>query len=185
MNIPGTVIPAANGSGPGGCGFLSGIFTATSGLMLSQVREITGLDAPALQNWVKRGWVSPPIKKRYGIDQVARILIINMLRGVFSLESIAFLLSYINGRVDDLSDDIIPESVLYEYFCRIITESGAPDLGDRRKLHDTIDGCVRQYKETIPGAAERLRRALEIMVTGYSCACMKDDAEHMLDQLRE
>lgn len=184
MNIPGTVISAANGSGPGGEGFLRGIFTATSGLLLSQVREITGLDAPALQNWVKRGWVSPPVGKKYNIDQVARILMINMLRPVFSLESIAFLLSYINGRVDDLSDDIVPESVLYDYLCRVIAESGAPVIGDREKLKRIITECTRQYSETIPGAAERLHKALEVLVMGYSCARIKEDAEVLLDRLR-
>ena len=142
MNIPGTVIPAENGKGPAGSGFLTGIFSATSGLMLSQIKEITGLDAPALQNWIKRGWVSSPTGKRYNIDQVARILIINMLRETLKLECIAYLMSYINGNVDDRSDDIVPESVLYEYICCIVDRCKNCDFGsdDDLKAHRRLHG---------------------------------------------
>ena len=47
MTIPGTVIPeTVVGTGER---FLSGIFTATSSMMLSQIRVMTGLDASALR----------------------------------------------------------------------------------------------------------------------------------------
>jgi DNA-binding transcriptional MerR regulator len=184
MNIPGTVIPAENGKGLAGCGFLTGIFSVTSGLMLSQIREITGLDAPALQNWIKRGWVSSPVGKRYTIDQVARILIINMLRDAFQLEKIAFLMSYINGSVNDRSDDIIPESILYEYICSIIDRCencGFTNSGNLKKL---IVDCTGDYKEVIPGSTERLHKALEIIILSYESAQIKTRAENLLGDIR-
>ena len=48
--------------------------------MLSQIREICGIDGSTLQNWTKRGWVANSHNKRYNIDQLSRILIINMMR---------------------------------------------------------------------------------------------------------
>ncbi|MCE5236410.1 MAG: DUF1836 domain-containing protein [Clostridiaceae bacterium] len=182
MNVPGTVIPIEKSTGPGGEGFLNGIFAATSGLMLSQVREITGLDAPALQNWVKRGFVPPPEGKRYGIDQVARILVINMLRDVMQLEKIAFLLSYLNGNLLDTSDDIIPESVLYSYICRIRYACGG--ALSEKDVEKAIESCTGDYVEKIPGAAQKLHRALRIILLSLKSAQLKKEAENLLATLR-
>ena len=184
MTIPGTILPAENGTGPAGCGFLSGIFSVTSGLMLSQIREITGLDAPALQNWIKRGWVSSPVGKRYNIDQVARILIINMLRETLKLEQIAFLMSYINGNLDDRSDDIIPESVLYETICCLIERCQSCGLGSEESLKNLIVECTGDYKEVIPGSTVRLRAALEVIILSYESAQIKLRAENLLETIR-
>ena len=46
----------------------------SGGLLLGQIREMTGLDASAVQNWIKRGYISPPRRKKYTADQTARIL---------------------------------------------------------------------------------------------------------------
>ncbi len=184
MTIPGTILPAESGSGPAGSLFLSSIFSVTTGLMLSQIKEITGLDAPALQNWIKRGWVSSPVGKRYSIDQVARILIINMLRDTFQLEKIAFLMTYINGRAGDKSDDIIPESVLYEYICCLIDECGSCDINNTDHLRKLIVDCTGNYQEVIPGSAERLRKALEIIILAYESARFKAKAEDLLGDIR-
>ena len=184
MTIPGTVIPAENANGPVGSGFLAGIYSVTSGLMLSQVKEITGLDAPAIQNWIKRGWVPSPVGKRYSSDQVARILIINMLRDALQLEKIAFLLSYINGSVNDRSDDIIPESALYDYICCIIDRCEYCDFTHEENLLKLISDCTEDYREVIPGSTERLRKALQIIILAYESARIKNKAETLLDTIR-
>jgi hypothetical protein len=184
MNIPGTIIPVGNGTGPAGSGFLSGIFSVTSGLMLSQIKEITGLDTPALQNWIKRGWVSSPVGKRYNVDQVARILIINMLRDALQLDKIAFLMTYINGNLDDKTDDIIPESVLYEYICCIIDNCQRCDFTNRENLNKLIVECTEDYEEKIPGSTKRLHKALEIITLSYESARIKLMAETLLSDIR-
>ena len=56
-----------------------GIF-ATGGITLSQVSIMTGLETYLIQNWVKRGFVSSPQRRLYSREQLARIVIINMLR---------------------------------------------------------------------------------------------------------
>jgi di/tricarboxylate transporter len=98
-NIPGTVFNIVKMDGATGGEFLNKVFYITNGIMLPQIREITGLDGTTLQNWVKRGWVSNPHKKSYDKEQVARILIICMMRDTMQLSRIAFLLQYINGEL--------------------------------------------------------------------------------------
>ena len=89
-HIPGTVLDRKQMGNVTGGEFLSKIFYITDGIMLSQIREISGIDGSTLQNWVKRGWVENSKLKRYNIDQVAHILIINMLRNCIQLDRIAF-----------------------------------------------------------------------------------------------
>ncbi|MBN1892797.1 MAG: DUF1836 domain-containing protein [Clostridiales bacterium] len=181
MTIPGTIIPETDEVS--NAGFLLGIFAATSSLMLSQIREMTGLDASALQNWVKRGWVSPPQKRRYNIDQVARILIINMLREAFQLEKIAFLLSYVNGSVLDRTDDIIPESKLYEYICVVSDRYSGKSINDINSLSECIADVIKDYHEKMEGASARLQKALEIIVIAYRSVQVKNRAERLLDDI--
>jgi DNA-binding transcriptional MerR regulator len=181
MRIPGTVIPETDGRS--NAQFLNGIFAATSSLMLSQIREMTGLDASALQNWVKRGWVSPPQNRRYNVDQVARILIINMLREALQHEKIAFLLSYGNGSVMDRLDDIIPESKLYEYICTVAEEYRGKDVTDSERLRAAIEKVTADYVETTEGASQRLRKALEIIIIAGRSIQVKRRADRLLDEI--
>ena len=81
------------------------------GMVLSQVASITGLEAYTIQNWVKRGFLPSPKGKRYDMEQLCRILNINMLKGVFPLEKICRLLSYINGSLSDESDDLVDDTL--------------------------------------------------------------------------
>lgn len=91
----------------------------SGGLLLGQIREMTGLDASTVQNWIKRGYASPPKKKKYTADQTARILIINALRGGLRLDLIVKLIEHINGRTVGRSDGAISDSELYDMFCRL------------------------------------------------------------------
>ncbi|HPT84638.1 MAG TPA: DUF1836 domain-containing protein [Bacillota bacterium] len=168
--IPGTVILREEINGTTGLEFLDRIFFVTDGIMLSQIREIAGVDGSTLQNWVKRGWVGNAKNKRYSKDQLARILIINMLRSSMQLENIDFLLRYINGTIDDATDDIIPESMLYEYVCRIIDRiapTGGPCNMTREELRKVIAEQTSDYEDKVEGASVRLRAALEIIIIAY------------------
>lgn len=183
--LPGTHISLTPGQNKTGLQFLQGFFSVTSGMMLSQVRELTGMDAPALQNWVKRGWVSSPVGKRYNIDQVARILIINMLRDVMQLEKVVFLMAYINGSADDRSDDIIPESKLYDYICKIIEAWEALPCPEDSLMESVISAQTADYVENLEGAKEKLHSALKVILLAYLSAKRKKQAEAALEQLRK
>lgn len=182
-HIPGTILKRSEMGDSTGLEFLSKIFFVTDGIMLSQIRSISGIDASTLQNWIKRGWVGNSTLKRYGMDQVARILIINMLRSCMQLDKIAFLLHYINGNVDDPEDDIISTSVLYDYICRIIDRLTLSDCVPAKQVRGYVDEVISDYEEKMPGARKRLSKALEIMIIAYYASLMKNRSDAMLAAL--
>ena len=181
--IPGTRLKKQDMGNVTGLEFLSKVFYISEGVMLSQIREVSGIDGSTLQNWTKRGWVANARLKKYNIDQVAHILIINMLRSCIQLEHIAFLLQYINGRIDDASDDIIRDSVLYDYICRILEALTREDVASKATIKDVIARQIADYEEVAPGARNRLATALEIIVTAYYAALIKKSSDEMLAHL--
>ena len=94
--LPGTTIEVSQVYKGTSRTMFNGIFAA-GGITLSQVSVMTGLEPYLIQNWVKRGFVSPPLKRQYSKNQFARIVIINMLRESLQLDKICGLLSYINA----------------------------------------------------------------------------------------
>ena len=181
--IPGTRLSMADMGNVTGLDFLSKVFYISDGVMLSQIREVSGIDGSTLQNWTKRGWVENARLKKYNIDQVAHILIINMLRSCIQLDKIAFLLHYINGRVDDRSDDIIRDSVLYDYICRILEKLMEQDICSTASIRSVIRAEIADYTEAMPGARDRLANALEIIIVAYYAAVIKRRSDEMLNNL--
>ncbi len=173
---PGTIIEANSRGGE----FLDGIFNATAGIVMSQLKKITGLNAPTVQNWANRGWISRPVNKKYTKDQTARILIINMLRDTMSLEDISKLLVYVNGDVNDRSDDIIPESALYALICEVL-ESGEPD-GNYKKI---IDDMAKNFDEKIPGSKSRVKEALTIITLEYKASLILGTCRKLLSGIKK
>ena len=181
--IPGTKLKKSDMGNVTGLEFLSKVFYISEGVMLSQIREVSGIDGSTLQNWTKRGWVANARLKKYNIDQVAHILIINMLRSCIQLDHIAFLLQYINGKIDDTSDDIIRDSVLYDYICRILETLTRKDVATKASITEVIRDQISDYKEAMAGARDRLANALEIIVTAYYAALIKRSSDEMLANL--
>jgi len=181
--IPGTRLKKSEMGNVTGMEFLSKVFFISEGVMLSQIREVSGIDGSTLQNWTKRGWVANARLKKYNIDQVAHILIINMLRSCIQLDHIAFLLQYINGKIEDTSDDIIRDSVLYDYICRILEALTREDTASKATIKAVIAEQIADYEEAMPGARDRLATALEIIVTAYYAALIKKSSDEMLAHL--
>ena len=179
--IPGTVMTREKMGNVVGLEFLRKIFFITDGIKLSQIREITGVDGTTLQNWVKRGWILNPVNKMYGIDQLATIMIINMMRDTVQLSRISFLLKYINGSVETKDDDIIQESVLYDYICKVLDIWCSNDSGI--DLRTIIADVTADYKEIFRGARRRLERALEIIVRAYQATLIKRFTDSLFDDI--
>ena len=183
--IPGTILKRKEMGDVTGLEFLKKIFFISSGVMLSQIREISGIDGSTLQNWTKRGWVANSKLKRYDMDQVAHILIINMLRDCMQLDRITFVIRYINGNVNDRTDDIISDSVLYDYICRILDrllydEETTYDIGSLRAC---IGEVTRDYEEKVTGARKRLNQALEIIIAAYYASLIKRYSDSLVEAL--
>lgn len=176
--LPGTVLEVDQ-SRPGAADELFSSLFVTGGLVLSQVCQITGLEPYTVQNWVKRGFLTPPVKKKYNRSQLCRIIMINMLKTAMPMESICRLLSYVNGQLDDASDDIIDDSVMYLIFLRLAASNQNvwPPLG----LHESLAAVLSGYQEPCPGAKDRVAEALEVMLTAwFSSQLQKQAAEQML-----
>ena len=151
------------------------------GMVLSQVTSITGLDPYMIQNWVKRGFLTKPQAKRYSLNQLCRIITINMLKGVLSIEQICNLLRYINGDPDDESDDIIDDSQLYFIFLHLAAQ--ARDLDTQEHWQEAVAQVMADYKEPFAGARQRIEKVLAIMLTAWAATRMRQEAEAMLDAL--
>ena len=151
------------------------------GIVLSQVSGITGLEPYAVQNWVKRGFLPPPEKKRYSMRQLCRIININMLKGVLPMERICGLLAYINGHLDDESDDIIDDSKLYFMFVELAMQ--ARELTDENAREAALENTLRAYEEPVPGAKERVVKVLRIMLTGFLAARLQQQTEKMIKEI--
>lgn len=181
--IPGTKLYRAEMGGVTGIEFLKKMFFISNGVMLSQIREVSGIDGSTLQNWTKRGWVATSKSKKYDMNQVAHILIINMLRSCMQLDKIAFLIQYINGSVEDKSDDIIEDAVLYDYICRILDTLMSYEVCSLGSIKDAIINVTSDYEEKIDGARMRLTNALEIIVVAYYASIIKSYADGLLTDL--
>jgi DNA-binding transcriptional MerR regulator len=158
---------------------LSALFLA-GGISLGQVAGITGLEPYTVQNWVKRGFLPPPEQKKYSLRQLCRILNINMLRPALPLEKICSLMGYVNGRLDDTSDDIIDDARLYFLFVRLAAR--ARELDAPNRWGQAMAEALAGYEEPVPGARARVEKALQIMMTAWVAARMQQEAERLLQQ---
>ncbi len=180
--IPGTIMDKEKMGDVTGKAFLDKIFYVQKGIMLAQIRDISGIDGSTLQNWVKRGWTGNAINKKYSMDQLARILLINMMRGAILFERIDYVLHYINGELDNSADDIIAESELYDAVCRIIDAICGEDAMDDVRLPEQIKALTNDYPEKFPGARERLNTVIEIIVSAYFSSLFAAYSNRILDK---
>ena len=169
--LPGSTLHY-DGSTPGSAEILLSALFAGGDLMLAQVSHISGLEPYVIQNWVARGFLPPPVAKRYSRRQLSRILIIHMLRSVLPLEEICHLLSYVNGHLDDISDDLVDDSALYMALVALTEDDPPP-----------IKTVLKDYREPFPGAQRRVEQVLEIMLLAYRAAMLKDEAQAYIGRL--
>ena len=186
-NLPGTTLPLPEGQQDALFTVLDPIFAVSpGGLLLSQVTELTGLGAATIQNWVKRGWVSNPVSKRYGELHVARILLINLLRPAMKLESIAALLRYVNGSVDDRTDDIIPETQLHSRLYSVLTRLEPQDsIITHESIITLIGAQLEGYEGPVADAKERLENAMRIMVLNIAASRLMQQADALFSHLTD
>ena len=180
--IPGTVLPGQTSQAETIPQQIEAMFLG-GGMVLSQVCSVTGLEPHMVQNWVKRGFLAAPKGKRYTLRQLCRILNINMLKGVLPLERICGLLGYVNGQLNDESDDLIDDSQLYFLFVRL--------AANHRQMHDYqgreqfMKQLLDEYEEPVPGSRQRVENVLRIMLTAWAASQLRQAAEHMLAEVME
>lgn len=178
--IPGTTLEGLRSNADRTEGLFQSMFLA-GGLTLSQVARITGLENHTIQNWVKRGFLPPPQNKRYNMEQVCRIININILKGNMPLEQIIKLMAYLNGDLADESDDLVDDTKLFFMFVSLAAR--ARHIGGDQTWDEALDQITENYVEPIPGAKEKLRKVLKIMLTTWIANLVKAAADRMMEEL--
>ncbi len=159
--------------------FLSG------GLMLSQVSHITGLPPYMIQNWVRRGFLPPPERKRYTRRQLSRILLINMLRDAMRLEEICLVISHMNGRLDDESDDLIGDDGLYLAVVACLLDLDAHAQPTRTQLDKACETALERCGQTFaPEAGRRVLEGLRVMSLGVMAGRLHREVETLFQELK-
>ncbi len=158
---------------------LKSIFSM-GGLVLSQVAQLAGLEPYDVQNWVKRGFCTPPVSKKYTKKQFCRIILINMLKESLPLGEIVRLLSYINGHLNDERDDMIDDDRLYVYLVRAVA---AVEVFSEENVKAAVENAIADYKEPVPGGRRRLFKVLSIMVYAYFSTVLQRNVAQMMASL--
>lgn len=180
--LPGTVLEIQREDAPRIEAVFSSMFLA-GGMALGQVAAVTGLEPYTVQNWVKRGLLHAPEHKRYSMNQLCRIITINMLKNVLPMERICGLIGYVNGRLDDEEDDIIDDAALYFLFVRLASRTRQLSEPDQRERILREELAV--YDEPAPGARERVGKALRVMLAAWTASAAQREAERLLDELEK
>lgn len=180
--LPGTVLSVDADRPQAAEEVFSSLFLA-GGLVLSQVTQVTGLEPYIIQNWVRRGFLAPLKQRKYTRRQLSRILMINALKSTLSIEQICKLLSYINGALGDEGDDTIDDTELYGAFVLVAGSVQKHGLTSESEMNRLITDGLKDYKESIPGAKERIEQALRIMITAWRAAQLQTKAQSMMNAL--
>ena len=178
--IPGTTLSGQRENADRTEEQFSAMFLA-GGLSLGQVSAVSGLEPYAIQNWVKRGYLPPPVNKRYNMEQLCRILNMNLLKGALPLEQICRLMGYLNGDLQDESDDLVDDTLLYFLFVRLAAR--ARYIGGSESWDDALLQATENYEEKVPGAREKLMKVLKIMLTAWVANRLRQEAELQISAL--
>ena len=178
--IPGTTLTGERGEADRTPERFQAMFLA-GGLTLSQVASITGLEPYTIQNWVKRGFLPSPVNKRYDMEQVCRLININILKGTMPWEQIIKLMAYLNGDLADESDDLVDDTMLFFLFVKLAAR--ARYIGGTETWDDALEHVTQDYEEPIPGARQKLIKVLKVMLTIWMANRLKAEAENMIAEL--
>lgn len=178
--IPGTTLEALRSDADRTDSLFQSMFLA-GGLTLSQVSHITGLENHTIQNWVKRGFLPPPQNKRYSMEQLCRIININILKGNMPLEQIIKLMAYLNGDLADERDDLVDDTKLFFMFVSLAAR--ARHIGGTETWDEALEHITADYVEPVPGAREKLCKVLKIMLTTWIANLVKAAADRMMEEL--
>lgn len=175
--FPGTTVELCSLEKGSSRQLFDGIF-ATGGITLSQLSIMTGLEPYLIQNWIKRGFVSPSVKRLYSRQQFARILIINMLRETLQIERICHLLSLL----DKNGTDRIGDEELYHRYVDLLAEH-PPYLSDPGTVQRAAESAGADLEQTDPFTHRQLLRMLQILFYAHTSASLRHTAEALLATL--
>ncbi len=176
--FPGTTIEVTHMTKGSSRALFQGVFAA-GGITLSQVSVMTGLEPYVIQNWVKRGFLTPPVRRMYSKEQFARVVIINMLKESLQLERICSLIRVIAGVPNDPSDDLISDDELYHRYVDMLAE-GEIDIGSEASIRAAATRAVEASGERVSGTKAQLIKIFEAMVYAHAASNFSRHAEDII-----
>lgn len=179
--FPGTTIETTALKRGSSKALFDGIFAA-GGITLSQVSVMTGLEPHVIQNWVKRGFLSSPVKRQYSRQQFARIIIINMLRDSIQIDRICELIRVIEGEINDPNDDLIRDNELYHRYVDMLSELRF-DMIDEQTVMQAAENASADFTERVNGEKKKLCRLLQVMFYAHTASRIKEKAGELLATL--
>ncbi len=165
MTFPGTTIECSELKSGASKVLFDGIFAA-GGITLSQVCIMTGLEPYLVQNWIKRGFLTSPVKRVYSREQFARVIIINMLKQALQIDRICGLLREISGVPNDKSDDLIQDNELYHLYVNMLADKNV-DICDEASVWRAAERVTEGFVEPMPGARKKLCKILTVMLYAH------------------
>ena len=115
------------------------------------------------------------------MEQLGRLVNINILKGTMPLEQIIRLMAYLNGDLADEQDDLVDDTMLFFLFVRLAAR--ARYIGGTKAWDDALLEITADYREPLPGAREKLIKVLKIMLPVYCANALKAQAEGLIAQL--
>ena len=92
------------------------------------------------------------------------------------------MLQYINGHLDDESDDLIDDSQLYFLFVKLAVYHRQMNNTQGRDVY--LERILATYQEPVPGAKARVEQVLQIMLTAWAASQLRQVAENMVKELK-
>lgn len=181
--FPGTSVEVSSLKKGSSRTLFEGIF-ATAGVTLSQVCIMTGLEPYMIQNWVKRGFISSPVKRVYSKEQLAKILIINMLRDVLPLEQICDLVSVIAEVIANTDEDLSSADELYHRYVDILSDERVV-IGDKNGFLSAAEDITSDIDELVPNAKNRLFKLLLVLFNSHSASIYLSEARQTMADLSD
>ena len=112
-------------------------------LLLSSVCGVTGVDAPSVQNWVKRGYVGKTDGKKYSRQQAARVILLNNLRHGLELSKATEL-------IDKAKEHSLEADDLLAVSASSLIRAKRFNSIDREALKSVVNGELRDFGKSDP-----------------------------------
>ena len=161
------------------------LIAETGGLSLSQVCVMTGIVGTTIQNWVKRGWVAQPKNKKYELEHVARILLLNALKDCIQLEHISLLIQFVNETEVNAGKKAaaVQESTILNALYQALAEIGSVGNMSRKGVEAVAKKVTDVITDINSTVRTRLKMVLIVMVLACVCTDVKRRTEAMMWQI--
>ena len=96
-----------------------------------------------ISNYVKKGYISNPVRKQYNADQIASLFFIAIAKNVVSMENI--------GRLFEMQESSYERPVAYDYFCAELENMLGYTFGLKDEMDDigTTDTEQRKILQSV------------------------------------